>query len=246
MKIALFYFSGTGNTKKACEYYSAYMEERDNSVTLYPVESLKTCSQADLASIINNMDSIGLAYPVYGANLPKTVSDFVHHLPKTNHKKIFVLSTVGYINAYGPFIIKKQLHKLGYNMRWHYVYKTINNTKIRKTTTAMLEEKHNNQIKKFERFCNSIIDQKRFFNGIGPWIIGGYVVRKILHKPIANHYKSFYVDKDICIHCNMCVSNCPQNAILINNGSYTFTNACTTCLRCINACPVHAIKEMRT
>jgi len=247
MKIALFYFSGTGNTKYACERFKYLMEQKDNSVYLYNIEKLSTELNVNISTIIYQADIIGLAYPVYGANIPKIMDQFVNNYidNKISKKEAFIITTVGYINAYGPFIIKKRLKKYGFILKWHYVYHTINNTAIRKANIDQLEEKHRKQEIKFNMFCNSIINRKSFYNGIGPWIIGGYIVRAIFRKPIASHYKLFFVESSICTNCNMCISNCPMDAINIVDGKYTFLENCTTCFRCINKCPANAIKEKR-
>jgi len=239
MKIALFYFSGTGNTEYACSKFKNYMDLHNNNVTLYKIED----TSFDIR-IFNQADVIGIAYPICGANLPRIVNDFLDSLSDNLHKNVFIISTVGYINAYGPFLIEKKLKQKSLFLKWHYVYKTIDNTSIAKAARIQLELKHKKQENKFIRFCESIISNKPYRNGIGPWLLGGYLVRNLVKKQIENHYKTLYVDANLCIKCNFCINNCPTKSIQNNNEAFVFNETCTTCYRCINNCPVNAIKKI--
>ena len=50
-----------------------------------------------------------------------------------------------------------------------------------------------------------------------------------------------YADK--CIHCNACVSVCPQNAHLLDeNGHTVMREKCTPCGRCADICPTGAVE----
>lgn len=240
MEIALYYFSGTGNTEYACERFKNYMELQKNHVSLYKIES----DRLDL-QYLNQADIMGIAYPIYGANIPSIVNNFITLLPNNINKNIFIISTVGYINGYGPFIIKKRLKTLGLNLKWHYVYKTINNTAIRDVNREQLDEKHKKQNKKFSKFCKAIIGNISYSNGIGPWIFAGYIIRKIMRNEIINYYKTLFVDNDVCTKCNLCIDNCPTKSISYRNNTFVFMETCTTCFRCINRCPVKAIKINR-
>ena len=245
MKIALFYFSGTGNTKFVCDRFTVFIEQGNHSIDLYNIELIRNESIDTVSTVIDQADLIGFAYPVHGANLPKIMDNFLNSffLDGSKNKDVFIISTVGVINAYGPYIIKKRLQRSGLNLKWHFVYRTINNTAVRKVERKQLEEKHRNQMMRFSKFCNSVIANKTYYNGIGPWILGGYFVRRMLRKPIANHYKAFYVDSSLCTKCNLCIDSCPTKSITYQHTGFVFSQTCTTCLRCINTCPVNAIKD---
>ncbi|MBN1648014.1 MAG: 4Fe-4S binding protein, partial [Spirochaetales bacterium] len=76
-----------------------------------------------------------------------------------------------------------------------------------------------------------------------PWIIGGYIVRKFLARPLREHYKHFYIDETRCTRCMRCLKNCPTQSIVFANGFFFFKNSCTTCFRCRNSCLAGAIRE---
>jgi len=47
-----------------------------------------------------------------------------------------------------------------------------------------------------------------------------------------------------CIACEMCVSNCPVEAIIMKDGHAKVKyNDCIFCQLCIDNCPVNAIEE---
>ena len=52
------------------------------------------------------------------------------------------------------------------------------------------------------------------------------------------------VNKEECIGCGMCVSECPKNAIKVIDGTAVIDKEkCIKCGICIDTCPVEAIKE---
>jgi ferredoxin len=53
------------------------------------------------------------------------------------------------------------------------------------------------------------------------------------------------IDKDICIGCGACVSDCPAEALSMNDDGKAVvdTGKCTGCGACIESCPVEAIEN---
>ena len=49
------------------------------------------------------------------------------------------------------------------------------------------------------------------------------------------------IDKNLCIHCETCVSSCPFSALEIVDGEIEVTAACRNCKVCVGVCPVEAI-----
>lgn len=54
------------------------------------------------------------------------------------------------------------------------------------------------------------------------------------------------VNKEKCIGCSACVSECPNSAITIGSDSKAEINQekCQKCGRCIEVCPVQAIEKI--
>jgi len=116
MKIALLYFSGTGNTKWLSEILSASLMEKGGTVSLFNLED-------DIKFDVKDFDSILVAHPVYGAHVPRLVSNKVQILIQGNIS-ITVIATFGYVNALGYFAEKKAL---GRTIHSYYNVKMFNN-----------------------------------------------------------------------------------------------------------------------
>lgn len=52
-------------------------------------------------------------------------------------------------------------------------------------------------------------------------------------------------DREKCIYCGLCASNCPSGAISLENYAEINNDKCIACFRCIKNCPVYA-KNMNT
>ena len=67
-----------------------------------------------------------------------------------------------------------------------------------------------------------------------------WVVR-IEHPAMKVNGRLFKVDEDKCVRCGLCVKNCPENNIKIDeNGKFHFGRDCVMCTRCSFNCPKDA------
>ncbi|MBN2050864.1 MAG: EFR1 family ferrodoxin [Spirochaetales bacterium] len=244
MRITLFYFSGTGNTKAVCDAFKIKMERENARVSIINVEKHGQGNDSQVKDLIRNTDVFGFAYPVFGADLPRIYKDFLIGLQGSqfNNREAFVITTVGYINAYGPFLMKKELKKLGLLLKNHIVLRMPNSTKRITQYDNARSECLVKQDSRITRLVGDILYHRKHISGVGPWVLGGYVVRKVLGKQMKEHYKRWYVDTGLCIDCGQCLGNCPVQAIRSNGGEYSFSDTCITCFRCLHFCPVQAIK----
>jgi ferredoxin len=53
--------------------------------------------------------------------------------------------------------------------------------------------------------------------------------------------KDLTVNKE-CIHCGLCIKNCPAENIYEKNGKVKFKFSCNCCMKCVYSCPKSAIK----
>ena len=55
---------------------------------------------------------------------------------------------------------------------------------------------------------------------------------------------AYIIDKETCIGCGACVSQCKQSAIEQVDDKYQILeDKCTDCGNCVDACPVNAISK---
>ena len=107
MNIILFYFSGTGNTKWVSNQLKNILAGKFVNVDLFYINSeiMEFLNKMNL----NKYDKIGIAHPIYGANLPPIVDTFINKLESKLDKMTegFIISTFGFINGLGYFAEKK-------------------------------------------------------------------------------------------------------------------------------------------
>lgn len=236
MKILIFYFSGTGNTKWVTEYFSACLNNRSYNVVLHEI------STDTLSMDINDFDIIGIAHPIYGADMPPIVYHFLESNSQIKDKVQLIISTFGYVNAFGYFAEKKFFK----NIKWYFNIKMFNNISTPKLKIRIIEpkkriSKKEKLKKKIESKLKFIITDKKHIDGIRPYIIPGIFIRRFFKNEIANHYKDFSVSKKLCKNCNICINQCPTESITIKDNNFIFSDTCTACMRCYNICPKNAI-----
>ena len=241
--ICVFYFSGTGNTKWVCEEFCRQYERIDNA-TLFNIDRYYDKTE-QILECFKKADIIGFAYPIYGANIPRIFKDFLVNITNLNisNKKCFIITTVGYINAYGPYFIRNEIRKIGLSLCWHEAITYFDSTKCRNNVSIDIEKIRLKTSEKIEKMIRNIVNNKKHYGGIGPWIVVGYLVRKTVSGKLNQHYLKYKVDFNKCILCMKCVNDCPVEAITYSNDRFIFSKKCTVCFRCINKCPNDAIND---
>jgi len=235
MRIALLFFSGTGNTKWLTEILSSFLTEKGGSVSIFNLED-------DIIFQAKDFDTILVAHPVYGAHVPRLVSDKVQILIQGNIP-VTVIATYGYVNALGFFAEKKAL---GRKITSYYNVKMFNNISTPKMKMGIktLEKRlvaKKRLIRKIEKIGASIMQGKRKIEGIGPQLLVGIKIRKAFREGLHTHYQTLGVDPERCTDCGKCIRECPTHSIVQEGSIFTFHATCTACMRCYSNCPTQAI-----
>jgi NAD-dependent dihydropyrimidine dehydrogenase PreA subunit len=235
MRIALLYFSGTGNTKWLAKTLSFFLKKQGEEVSLFKLEN-------DIEFEPKDFDTIIVAHPVYGAHVPRLVSEKVPILIPGNIP-VTIIATYGFVNALGYFAEKKALGRYIYS---YYNVKMFNNISTPKMKTGIkpLEKRSLSKarlIRKIEKIGTSIIQGKHTIEGIGPQLLVGIKIRKAFREGLHNHYQTLGVNPERCTNCGKCVRDCPTHSIIQEGNDFTFHATCTACMRCYNNCPTQAI-----
>lgn len=240
MKNAIIYvFSGTGNTKKACDIYKSEFEKNGVETTLYTVKK-----GFENLPDPNNFDYVGFAYPIHGFNAPYIMLDLAKALPKANGtKQYFVVKTSGEplkINNVSSIKFNDIMKRKGYVPFSEYHYVMPYNMIFRHTDKMAARMKNTLEqlasVEAREVICG--VEHKLSKVPFGRFV--AWVVR-IEQPAMKVNGRFFKVDGNKCIKCGACAKNCPVGNIKMDgNGKFSFGGDCVMCTRCSFNCPTNA------
>lgn len=238
MKIVIYYFSGTGNTKKVVEKVRQEFLYRQVEIEIRNIEVSPKIED------ISSFDKIGIAYPVHAFNAPSIVLDFARSLPKLEQKReVFILKTSGEplsINAISSLRLLKILRKKNYLFQSEYHYVMPYNILFRHSHN-MVRHMWNVVNRRVPQEVEEIlsgkkVELKRIF--LGAWIAHLFRIEHWGGRFNGKHYRV----TNACTKCLACARNCPTQNIQIKEGKLTFDHHCLMCMRCCFSCPNQAIK----
>ncbi len=239
MKIGIFYFSGTGNTKKIALLYKDYFTAHGHECELH---TLPLKEDIDFALY----DVIGAGYPIHGFNAPEPLLKFAKALPAFKkggeRKKAFVFKSSGEpvkMSRVSSLKLNKLLKKRGYDVTNEYQYIMPYNM-IFRHTDHMAYKMWTTAQRLAPVDCAEIENgvprpEKKFFmGGFFGWVMrcehwGAHI--------IGRGYKA----KKDCIGCGLCAKNCPVGNIKMVDGKPKFGGNCLICARCSFNCPENCI-----
>ena len=239
MKVAVFYFSGTGNTEKVVKEWQKNALDLGIEFDLFKIEK----DEFDFSKI-NDYDKIGFGYPIHAFNAPENVWKYCKKFPKLETpKKCFVLMCSGeYMNLN------------------HSSYKKMN--KILKKKNYIIECDHHYIMPYNMIFRHTEIRAYKMYETmkkLAPIDVKEYLVDGVTYHTKKHHLdgwfnfllrieqwfsgvngKFFKVNTKKCIKCMKCVNNCPTQNIKFVDGKFKFDNKCLLCTRCSFNCPIDA------
>lgn len=240
MKVAIYYFSGSGNTEITVKKWKTEAEKNNVELNLFRIEDIKE-EEVDVSSY----DKIGIAYPIHAFNAPKNILTFAKRIKPLPEKKknVFIVMVSGeYMNLnhssdlkLGSILKKKNLfidseyhYLMPYNMIFRHTEKRA--YEMYKTMNALVE------LDAKDYLVDNKIHALKKHKFIRPFI---FLIR--IEQPFAPvNGKTFKVNKKKCIKCMICVKNCPVHNIEYVDGKFKFHNSCLMCTRCSFNCPTNA------
>lgn len=237
MKIAIFYFSRTGNTKKIADLYRQSFIADGHECELF---SLPLTQQEEF----DGYDLLGIGYPIHSFNAPEIVLQFAKSLPKRKDRlKAFIFKSSGEpvkMSRVSSLKLIKLMQKRGYDVTNEYQYIMPYNM-IFRHTDHMAYKMWETEKKLAPIDCGDILngvprtEKKLFMGDFLAWVM------RIEHWG-AHLNGLFYRVKDDCVSCGKCAKNCPVGNITIKDGKPVFGNQCMLCARCSFYCPKDCIK----
>ncbi len=240
--IALFYFSGTGNTKKVVGLLAETLRLSDVSVELFSIED--QVKRGITLPRLDAYDTIGIAYPIYGFTTPKIVDSFVATWPEGNGKRVFLLKTGAdffAINHNASAGVIATLEKRGFDVSYDRIIVMPSNWLI-KYEDAMIKQLWNSAQKKTAHMSAELLDGTRRRYHPGFFAKAASSGLAFLEKNYGSpSFGSSLRANDMCTLCGLCVRKCPVDNVSITDETVRFGNECISCMRCVYHCPKQAI-----
>jgi ferredoxin len=249
--VRIYYFSGTGNSKAVAEWITNIYSENEIEATLIDISENSNFYHS-------KNDSLFIISPTHGFNFPPIVLKFLNRLPKSQYKnKVVVINTRGgtkYNNFYFPgisgithYVCLFYFIRKNYKLHSAFPIDTPSNwislhPAIRKKSAIQIINRCKTKV---EKITTKIINEEKYFQAFSI----KNIIPDILIAPIALAYyligrfilaKTFYANNQ-CNSCNLCVKNCPVNAIKTIRDKPFWTLKCESCMKCMNLCPHKAI-----
>lgn len=249
--ILIFYFSGTGNSKRIALWFSELAIDKGISCDIVDISNVNSRSWQKM-----NPDClIVIISPIHGFNFPKITLDFIRLFPFGNNR-IRLMNTRGSVKI-GKWITPGLtgiafmlstliLKRKGYRIIGEIPFDMPSNwisihPAIRGKMAQFIFDKNYYRVKKyFEKIYagkNNFASRKDIIQDvfIFPVSFAYYLIGRFF---LAKSYYASYK----CTNCNLCIKQCPVKAIKKVNKRPYWTLKCESCMKCMNNCPVNAIE----
>ena len=245
MKVAIFLFSGTGNTYYIGRKIQDLIIEKGNDCDLLTVEK-----KHEDDTLIDAYDIIGLGYPIYGSDIPIPIRNWINKLQLHTSKRAFVFCTQMMYSGDGAAYGGRLLEEKGFIIRQQEHFNMPNNITdykiLRPFNHHNLERIQLRTTRQINRFVKNILLDQKHRKGSNPFSLGLGLLQRIPYQKMEMKWISDAIKiEDQCILCKKCIELCPTHNFEIREGILVTNNHCVLCYRCINHCPVNALHSSK-
>lgn len=238
MKGILYYFSGTGNTKWAAERFSDYFK-------LYGI-NIEIVNLEKESFMLGDHDFTIIGTPIYFAEVPRIVSNFIASIPQCNDNKRFLIFSTSSGKSSGTLDMLSAMPKeKGYSIASQVNIIMPSDFKHNKCGNALNENDIINLTEKasckIKNVVKDFLTDKTTIEKASSFSIAVARFMKVMNSSKRMHMVKYLDCTTDCIRCGLCLRNCPCGNITFNNGSVVFHSNCIMCMRCIYICPQKAI-----
>ena len=240
MKGAIFYYSGSGNTRLACRYLAANVPAVD-----FDLIDITQETDVDLTPY----DVVGFAAWTDFFGPSQLFKDFVADLPAQQDKLAFVFNTYGAMTGKTLRSMAQLVEKRGFRVIGGYSLQTPESyPKNIARGMAFTDAPDAEALGEFDAFIASLdrrldrahesgtVEAQRVRIGLLNTLMPRFPRTKA-----KNDMGPKYVDEAKCTECGICEQLCPYDAIELAPKPIFDEDACYGCWRCYNHCPEQAI-----
>lgn len=245
--IAIFYFSGTGNTWWVAETLRCYIKEMKHPVEFYSIETIEA---VEASKYVESADHIVFGFPVYGSTAPNNMLEFISNLPDSiSNKPVSIFATHALASGDTGLFVGSILASKGYKLMQTRHFAMMNNLHVprfkfirpRNDYSELDKIIHRNkpEVRKLAYEISHDILHITGDNIFGHFF--GKFQRRHIDRVYASLKREFKIDGKKCVKCGKCAEICPTHNITSEKDSFIFKNNCVSCLRCYSFCPASAV-----
>ena len=237
-RMALIYFSGTGNTKLIANRIAENLK----------IQIINIENNYNFEKLFSEIETLIIMYPVYYSTPPIIIREFLNkYRENLENKNIMSLVTQMCFSGDGAYVIRDYLPKsanLIYSRHIDMPSNISNLPILPFFENFLINFKIHHALKKSDKISIEIKNgnlktqgNTNFGNkmGLSQRIDG-------LEKE-SEKRNNLWID-DTCIACGLCVKNCPVNNLFIENKIAHSKGSCIFCTRCENICPKKSIRVL--
>jgi len=240
MKIVIFYYSSTGNTRLVCQCLARRI--KDVEFDLIDIAGgNKVC--------VDDYDVIGLVAPTFHLDVPPLMEHFIQQLPLQSNKPAFVLNTYGAMSGRTLKNLAKLATIRGFNViAGHSVLTPENYPPFILKGWGNENAPNDEEMEKFEQFIAQLNERLTAIRS-GQTVVPAKIKNGFFNSLLRPAYEAkskkkmgeLLLDESACTACGICADGCPYRAVTLNSKPVFNTARCRGCWTCFNHCPEQAI-----
>ncbi|MBI4721515.1 MAG: 4Fe-4S binding protein [Candidatus Stahlbacteria bacterium] len=240
MKGIIYYYSGSGNTKLACQYIVKKIKNIEIDIFNIVKDGIPNLEKYNLVGFATFADFFGPPY---------LVQTFIENLPQQKDKLAFVFNTYGGMSGKTLKIFDKWVTAKGFKIiAYHSLHTPENYPPMIAKGRSNKQAPSKKEMNEFNNFISDLdrllillkkgkeIPKKKIKIGLLDSLIPTFSRTKA-RKDMGEKY----VDEQLCTECGKCEKICPYEAIKLSPSPTFNMNKCYGCWACYNHCPDKAI-----
>lgn len=233
-KVALYYFTGTGNTLLVVKKMEKIFRYLNVEVTLFNI------AKAEPENIPLNC-TVGIAFPVACFSTYPLVWDFLRKMPDGKGTELFMVDTLSSFSGVLTGQVRRLIINKNYSPLGASEIIMPNNINFKKYNEVKTQEKIRKGLEKAKYFAHDLVYGNSKWKPIPllPTVVNKMKLQNKAWSFLAKRWM-FSVDNIRCIRCGICYKLCPVDNIEMENYP-EYLDRCQFCLRCISFCPTGAI-----